>query len=165
MIDFGGAQGIAAVDQDHLFGDAGKRQCIGHCGIAAADDRDGFAAKEHAVADRAVAETVPEQFFFTGQTELLGFRAGGQHDGPRQVSSGGCLDLFWVSRKMDRAYFGHFAFRAEAERTVFHLFTERKAVDAFVKSRIVIDLRGQRHLAAGRELFEDQHRKSGARGV
>ena len=82
------------MDQDHFFGDARQRQCIGDCGITAADDCDRFAAEEHAVADCTVAESMSEQFLFAGQTEFFRLCAGGQHYGVGQIRLCGGLNLF-----------------------------------------------------------------------
>ena len=55
--------------------------------------------------------------------------------------------------------------RAEAFRALLHLFTQRKAVDAVLKAGVVVDLLRQRHLSAGRELFQHQYRKPASGGV
>ena len=69
------------------------------------------------------------------------------------------------SRQVGFVHLCQLGHRAEALGALLHFFAQRKAVDAAFKAGVVVDLFRQRHLPAGGELLQHQHRKSASGGV
>ena len=64
VINFCGAQSIAPVDKINFFAYAGEKECILHCGVAAADNGNGLSAVKHTVARGTVSDASAYEGFF-----------------------------------------------------------------------------------------------------
>lgn len=157
--DLCGAQGIAAVDEDDLFGQVRQIQRVLHGGVAAADDQHRFSLIKPAVAVGAITQAAADKRVFSLDAEFarVGPR-GDDHRAGRQYA-GRCHDLFDFARKVDCRHLFVLCFGAESLGARLHFHAQREAVDARVKAGIVVYRAGERHLAAGRQLFDHQRVK------
>ena len=148
-----------------LFCNTGQGQGVRRGRVAAAHHRHGLAPIGRAVAGGAVVNALADECLLAGNAQGAGCRTGGDdHRAALKDALAGVqrLDL------AGKAYFVHLRqlrHRAEAFRALLHFFAQRKAVDAVLKAGIVVDLLRQRHLPAGGELFQYQHRKPASGGV
>ena len=76
VIDFGGPQGVSAVDEDHFFRHAAEKEGICRGGIAAAHHDHRFALVKHPVAGGAVGHAPAQQLRLSGNAQRSGFCAG-----------------------------------------------------------------------------------------
>ena len=72
VVDLGGPQGIPAVDQDHLLGDAAQDQGVGGGGVAAPHHDHRFAFVPHAVAGGAVGHAPAGEGGLIGKAQRSG---------------------------------------------------------------------------------------------
>ena len=156
MIDFCGAQGIAPVHNEHLLANAREQDGVCRCGVSAADDHHRLAPVKHAVAGSAVTDAAADQLLFSRNAQRPGRRTGGKdHRASIQRAAGG-FNLFHRAVQPDGTHLRHLCLRTEPLCAAQHFFTQGKTVDSVLKSRIVINLIGQRHLPAGGEPFQNQ---------
>ena len=165
MIDLRSPQAVAAVDEVDLLGNTGQGQGVRRGGIAAAHHRHGLAPIGRAVAGGAIVNALSYERFFAGNAQGTRRRAGGDdHRAALKNTLAGVqrLDPPGKAGLVDLRQLRH---RAEALGALLHFFAQRKAVDAVLKAGVVVDLLGQRHLSAGRELFQYHYRKPASGGV
>ena len=165
MIDLRRPQAVAAVDEVDLFCDAGQGKRIRRGGVAAAHHRHGLAPIGRAVAGGAIVNTLSCERFFAGNAQGTGRRAGGDdHRAALKDALAGVQRLDFPG-KANLVHLCQLRHRAEALGALLHFFAQRKAVDAAFKAGVVVDLFRQRHLPAGGELLQHQHRKPASGGV
>ena len=131
----------------------------------AAHHRHGLAPIGRAVAGGAVVNALSNKRFLAGNAQRARRRAGGDDHRAALKNALAGLQRFDFAGKSYPVDLRQLRHRAEALGALLHLFAQRKAVDAVLKARIVIDLFRQRHLPAGGELFQHQYRKPASSGV
>ena len=72
------------------------------------------------------------------------------------------LNHIWIPCQIHSGHIRKLAFASESFRLSLHLLGKFKAINAFVKAGIVINLGCQCHLAAGRELLEHDDIQAGS---
>ena len=144
------------MNDDDLLSDAAQEQRIRCCGVASTHDNNRLSLVEHSVACRAVGHTPSDQFLFVRNTEFPGICTRRQYNGLAIESSLAGFDCFRAGIQIDAAHFGILRLGAKAFSLPLHLIRQFPAADAVHKSRIVVDLVGQRHLSACGELFDHQ---------
>src|SRR5579883_665839 len=147
--DFRRAKFVAAVNQMHFAGVAREEIGFLHGGVAAANNRNGLAAEEEAVTGGARRNAVADKFALAGETEHARGSAGGDDQSPRDVVH---VAGFNAKRPDAQIHVGDGAgakFRAEFLRLFAHVFDEFRTHDAVRKARKILDVGGERKLAAG----------------
>ena len=165
MVDLRRPQGVSAVDEDHFFRQTAQHHGIRRRGIAAADDSHGLAPVEHSVAGGAVMHAPARQLLLLIDPQQPGVGAGGQDHRAAVENTFAGLDHLGILRKLQSEYLRQLRLRTEALRAGVHLFPKGEAVDALFKAGIIVDLMGQRHLAAGRKLLQNQRIQTCSGGV
>ncbi len=160
-----GAELVGAVDEGDFGGEAGEEEGFFHGGVAAADDGDGFAGGEEAVAGGAGADAVADERLLGGQVEPAGAGAGGDDEGAGvdDVVADGEAD--GGSGEVGGGEVGHAELGAEALGLLLHVFDEFGALDAVGPAGEVFDEGGDGKLAAGLVAFKDEGLEVGAGGV
>src|ERR1043165_7940114 len=156
------AQGLAAVDDRHLRGKLRQERRLLHRRVAAADDRDLFAAEEESVAGRAVGDAETLQLFLRGEAALHGRGAGGddQRVALEDVLVGG--DLERMGAEVDALDLLHLEDGAEALGLLAHEVHELRPEDSFGEAGVVFNVRGDGELPARLQSFEDERSEVGA---
>ena len=103
--------------------------------------------------------------FFAGNAQGAGRRAGGDDHRAALKDTLTGVQRLDPPGKANLVHLCQLRHRAEALGALLHFFAQRKAVDAAFKAGVVVDLFRQRHLPAGRELFQHQGGKPGTGGV
>lgn len=160
-----GAQVVPTVNKIHLAAQSGQIKRILGCAVAAAGDHHRFILIQHTVAGCAIRYAVPAQAGFLRQPEFPRIGAGGGNHRLGKDIPVGCGETLGLRVQVHRDNLGKTGLRTETFGAFAHAFPERKAVDALVKSRIIVHLPGGGHLSAGRHLFQHQHRQTAARAV
>ncbi len=163
--DLLGAQLVAAMDQRDLRGEVGQEQRLFDRGVAAADHHDLLAAIEEPVAGGAGRDAEALEMLFAGQTQPFRLRPGGQDHGI------GGVDRAAVGLR------GEGAFRqvdgdddvgddlgADGLGMCFHPDHQVRALNLGVAGP-VLDLRGDRQLAAGLDALDQDRFQHGAAGI
>jgi len=154
VVDLGGPQGVSAVDEDHLLRHTAEKEGVRCSGIAAAHHDHCFALIKHPVAGGAVGHAPAHQLRLSSYAQRSGVRAGGQHHGfPPEDPLAGFQEL-GNRRQIHAEDFRVFAACPKTLRLLLHLLRQREAVDPVLKAGVVVDLLGQGHLPAGRQLFQ-----------
>ena len=110
-------------------------------------------------------DTAPHQSGFTLDVQRTGSGAGCRHHraGVKCFAvQMNLLDRFGQLHPAHRADVGD---RAEPLCALLHLFAQRNPVNAGIKTGVIVDAVGQRHLPARRELFQHQRAQPRAGGV
>src|SRR5579885_3381211 len=160
--DFRRAKFVAAVNQMHFAGVAREEIGFLHGGVAAANNRNGLAAEEEAVTGGARRNAVADKFALAGETEHARGSAGGDDQSPRDVVH---VAGFNPKRPDAQIHVGDGAgakFRAEFLRLFAHVFDEFRTHDAVRKARKILDVGGERKLAARFVPINHQGLKVGA---
>ena len=165
VIDLRRPQAVPAVDEVDFFCDTGQGQGVCRGGIAAAHHRHGLAPIKGAVAGGAVVDALAHQRLLVGNAEVAGRGTGGDDHRAALKNTLAGLQRFDLPGKACLVHLRQLRHRAEALGALLHFFAQRKAVDAVLKARIVVDLLRQRHLPAGGELFKRQCGKPASGGV
>ena len=163
--DLRGAEGLAAMEQGDLGGEAGEEQSFFHGGVAAANDGDVFAAEEEAVAGRAAGDPVADKSLLTGQTEPAGAGTGGDDQRAGVDFAGRGMQPDRVRAKLDPIQVGELEGGAKALRLLLDVVYQFRALDAIRPAGKVFDQGGDRELAAGFMAFEDERVQTGAARV
>src|ERR1700730_4457892 len=161
-----GAKWFAPVHKRDLACDVAQIQSFFDRRIAAADDDDWLAAKKKSIAGRAGGHAITFKLGFRRDAEPSRLGAGGNDQGVACVSGAAVaqeperapakLDFDDMIRDHARAYmFG----------LSLHLVHEPRTLDRRGKPRIIIDICGDRQLAARLEARDQIRLKHGARGV
>jgi hypothetical protein len=163
--DAGGAEVFAAVDDVDLGGEAGEEESFFHGGVAAADDRDLFAAGEEAVAGGAGADAVADECLLGRKAEPARGGAGGDDEraGVDDLTVDGELEGCLADVGGGEMAEGDLG--AEARGLLLHVVDEFGALDAVGPAGEVFDEGGDGELAARLVAFEDERLEVGARGV
>src|SRR5579883_1556630 len=146
--DFRGAKFVAAVNQMHFAGVAREEIGFLHGRVAAANNGNGLAAEEEAVTGGARRDAVADKFALSGETEHARGSAGGDDQSPRDVVH---VAGFNAKRPGGQIHVGDGAgakFRAEFPGLFAHVFDEFRTHDAVGKARKILDVGGERKLAA-----------------
>src|SRR5262249_54492132 len=100
--DFLGAQRIAPVDQRHLGGEIGKKDCLFHGRVAAADDAHLLATEEEAVAGGACRNAEAAQLLLARQAQPARLGSGAYDQCLAKVPITAVASAFkWPARKID----------------------------------------------------------------
>ena len=158
-------QRIPPVHDNHARCNAAEncRLCRGR--IAAADHYDRFSLIKHAVARRAVANAAADHLLLAGNAQFSRGCAGGDYHRFRIQRARIRADFLHLALQLHGLNLGILRFRAEALRLPLHLCAQLKAVNPLFKPGVIIDLMRQRHLSAGRQLFNHQRIKPCARCI
>ena len=151
------AQGVAAMDQVHLFGEVAEVQGLFHGGVAAADDGDFPAAVKKAVTGGAGGYAFAFEGLFGFQAQVQGAGAGGDDDGVGGVAMGIALQCEGARREVDGCDEVEDDFGVEAFRVLLHALHQGRALQAFDIAGPVVYVGGGGELAAHFQAG-DQHR-------
>ncbi len=154
------------MDEDDLSGDAREVEGVGGCRVAPADHDDRLVPVGHAVAGCAVVDPAAGELPLAFDAEAARLRARRDDDRPSEVGRAVArLHLLDVPVEADAADLGELGRRPEALGPQLHLLAEVEPVDAVLETGVVVDLRGERDLSAGRELLEHERVEAGPRRV
>ena len=159
------AQVVPTVNKIYLAAQSGQIKRILGCAVAAAGHHHRFILIQHTVAGCTVRYAAPAQAGLLGQPEFPRIGAGGGDHCPGEDIPVGCGETLGLPVQVHSRDLGKTGLCAETFGAFTHAFPERKAIDALVKSRIIVHLPGGGHLSAGRHLFQHQHRQTAARAV
>ena len=162
LVDPGAPEFVAPVDKVQLGDDLREVERLLEGGVAAADHGDGLAAEEVAVADGAVGHAAAAQPVLALQPELAVPGAAGDDDGFRAHGAGGGRQLEGAGLAGNAGHVGRRARQVEAVEMGVEGVGEFPALDALGEAGIVLHGVGQEHLAAGRQLLEEDDRTAGA---
>ena len=165
VVNFCGAEGVASVNEIHLFRKSGEVKRVRDRRIAATDHHNGLVLIKSAVAMRAVMHAASEKRRFALKTQLTRVSARGENDRARPNFTAVCYQLLDLARKLCRKQLAVFCDCAKSLCTRLHFHTERKPVNALVKAGVVVNVVGQRHLSARTHALQHQRVKPRARGV
>src|SRR6267154_1294674 len=145
--DLGSAKLRATVNEVNLAGVAGQEDSLLHSRVASADDSDGFASEEIAVAGGTSRDSTPHQKALGSKAEEAGRGAGGHNQCLGLVSVFSCGDLKRPAAQIDFTDCPGFELGAKPLRLLAHIFNEFGAKNALRKAGEVLDHSGQRELA------------------
>ncbi len=157
-----GAKLATAMHQRHLVGVVGEVQRLLHRRVAAADHDDLLAAVEEAVAGGAGRHPVALELLLGGEAEPFRLGAGGEHHGLGEVDRAGIADEAEGTAgevRADEVIVDHP--RADVFGLGAHLVHQPRTLDDVGEARIVLDIGGDRHLAARLDAGDEhglQHR-------
>jgi hypothetical protein len=154
--DPGGAEFLAAVDQDDAAGEPGQEGGFLHRRVTAADHGDVLVAEEEPVTGGTGAYAHADQCFLTGHAKVPGGRAHRKDDGAcliRLVADGDGLDGPVQGDLVDVL---HPQIRAEAQRLLTHLIHQFGSGDALAEAGVVLHLGGGHQGATELGAFEHQ---------
>ena len=149
-----------------LGGELGEEDRLFHRGVAAADHDDLLAAEEEAVAGGAGRHAVAHQHALRLDAERLGGGAGGDDQAVAGVDAPVvAVDLEGAPVELHLEHGLEAAVGPEALRLLAHLVHQVGSHDAGLEAGVVLDVGGDRELAAGLGALEHQRGEVGARGV
>ena len=163
--DLRGPKLIAAMNQRHLGGEAGKEVRFLHGRIAAADDRDFFSGKEEAIAGGTGRNPVPDQRFFARQSQPACRGPAGDDQG---AGVNRLLAKIHREGPLAQIHAGHMAqliLRPKTSRLLAHVLNQFGSLNAFGKPGKIFHQRGERELASRLMAFNHQGLEIGAGGV
>src|SRR5258706_13370451 len=79
--DLAGAKVVGAMDDGDFAGESGKKECLFHGGVAAANHSDRLSAEEEAIARGARGDTMSDECLFAGEVEPTGGSTVGKDEG------------------------------------------------------------------------------------
>src|SRR5262249_33927179 len=153
--DLLGTQRFAAMDQRYLARVMSEEDRLLDRRVAAAHDAHFLAAEEEAVAGGASRDAAAAELLFARQTQPT--RLGAGRDDQRFAKIGVAVVAFGAEgalREIDRGDGIAADPRADMGGLSLHLIHQPRSLDHVREARIVFDIRGDGHLAAGLESLD-----------
>ena len=160
------AKRVAPVHDRDLGGKIGEEQCLFDRGIAAADHDHFLVAIEEAVAGRAGRHAIAFEFLFGGQIEPARLRAGRDDERVGEIDVAGIADqLEGPLRQFHLVHVVGDDAGADMLGLRLHLLHQPGSLDDVGEAGIVLDVGGDRELAAGLHALNQDRLQHGARGI
>ena len=161
-----GAQAVAAMDQRHLLAHLRQVERLLDRGVAAADDGHALAAEEEPVAGGAGRDAGAGEVPLAVQAQPARLGTGGDDQGVGGVGAAAVEpDPERPGGQVDAGDEVEQQLGAAVRRLLRHLLHQPGALDDLGEARIVLDVGGDRHLAARLQALDDDRRQIGAGGV